>query len=104
MAYTSRCYCIVQDKECKATKVFGEVESGVLASWPGQDFDLSQIYNMTDSAMKSDGFSLSKWLDAFTGEATPASASANATVTVDASDVATPDAIDGSDASIEAGL
>ncbi|KAL3145908.1 hypothetical protein ABBQ38_015276 [Trebouxia sp. C0009 RCD-2024] len=85
------------DKECKATKVFGDVESGVLASWPGADFDLSQIYNMTESSMKSDGFSLSKWLDSFTGEETPASASANATV--DSSDVA-----DGPVASVGDGL
>ena len=87
--------CTVQDKECKASKVFGEADSGVLASWPGADFDLSQIYNKTESAMKSDGFSMSTFLNSFVGEATPASSSANATASSDTSDEASPDSADG---------
>lgn len=94
----------LQDKECKATKVFGEVDTGVLASWPGAEFDLSQIYNETESAMKSGGFSLSNWLGTFTGGESPASASSSATATVKTSDVAAPEGSNGSDASIEAGL
>lgn len=92
----------MQDKECKATKVFGEADSGVLASWPGADFDLSQIYNKTESAMKSDGFSMSNWLNTFVGEATPATASANATVSIDASGDATPISADSSTVTIDA--
>lgn len=94
--------CAVQDKECKASKVFGEADSGVLASWPGADFDLSQIYNKTETAMKSDGFSMSKFFDNFVGEATPASASANATASTDASDEADDDSADGSTDSADA--
>ena len=73
----------LQDKECKATKSFGDSESGVLASWPGQTFDLSQIYNTTESATKSSDFDWSNWLSTFLGDSTPeSSAVANATVTV----------------------
>ena len=89
--------CTAQDKECKASKVFGEADSGVLASWPGADFDLSQIYNKTASAMKTDEFSMSNFLNSFVGEATPASASANATTSTDASDETTTDSADASD-------
>lgn len=72
----------LQDKECKATKAFGDGDSGVLASWPGQTFDLSQIYNMTESAMKSDDFDLSNWFSSFLGSSSPESdASAVANVT-----------------------
>ena len=94
--------CTVQDKECKASKIFGKADSGVLASWPGADFDLSQIYNKTQSAMTSDGFSMSNFLNSFVGEATPASASANATASIDASDEATPNMADGSTDSTDA--
>lgn len=108
----------MQEKECKASKVFGEADSGILASWPGADFDLSQIYNKTESAMKTDGFSMTNLLSTFVGEASPASASANATVSTDDSDDATSnsadvstdstdatsDSADGSIASIEARL
>ena len=121
-AKPSDCACNVQDKECKASKVFGESDSGFLASWPGADFDLSQIYNKTESAMKTDGFSMPNLLSTFVGEASPASASADATVSTDDSDNATPnsaevstdstdaagkatsDSADGSIASIEARL
>ena len=94
--------CNVQDKECKASKVFGEADSGVLASWPGADFDLSQIYNKTESAMKSDGFSMSTFLNSFVGESTPPSSSANATANTDDSDDATSDLADGSTNSTDA--
>ena len=72
-----------QDKECKATKSFGDADSGVLASWPGETFDLSQIYNVTESAMKSSGFDVSNWLTTLLGQATPESAASSAASVAD---------------------
>jgi len=69
---------LLQDKECKATKVFGESQSGVLASYPGETFDLSQIYNLTQSSMKSDGLDLSSLFSNFLDTATPESAAESA--------------------------
>lgn len=66
------------DKECKATKVFGDVQSGVLASYPGETFDLSQIYNLTQSSIKSDGLDLSNLFSNFLDTATPESAAESA--------------------------
>lgn len=43
-----------QDKECKVTKTFGDAQSGILANLNGETFDLSQIYNLTQSTLKSD--------------------------------------------------
>ena len=73
-----------QDKECKVTKVFGQGDSGVLATSEGQTFDLSNIYNLTDNAVKSDSTDLTSWFTTFLSNGTPESAaSANASVTDD---------------------
>ena len=65
---------MLQDKECKATKSFGDVQSGILASYPGETFDLSQIYNLTQSTMKSDGLDLSSLFSSATPESAAESA------------------------------
>ncbi len=75
---TIRNLLLLQDKECKATKVFGDSQSGVLASYPGETFDLSQIYNLTQSSMKSDGQDLSSLFSNFLDTATPESAAESA--------------------------
>ncbi len=75
---TIRNLLLLQDKECKATKVFGNSRSGVLASYPGETFDLSQIYNLTQSSMKSDGLDLSSLFSNFLDTATPESAAESA--------------------------
>jgi len=75
---TIRNLLLLQDKECKATKVFGNSQSGVLASYPGETFDLSQIYNLTQSSMKSDGLDLSSLFSNFLDTATPESAAESA--------------------------
>ena len=76
---TVRLGALLQDKECKATKTFGAAQSGVLANLNGETFDLSQIYNLTQSAMKSDGLDLSNLFSGFLGSAaTPESAASSA--------------------------
>ena len=83
----------LQDKECKVTKVFGEADSGVLATTEGQTYDLSNIYNLTSTTVKSDSDELSNWFTNFLSTGTPESASsANATVSTDGDDNdSTPD-------------
>lgn len=83
----------VFDKECKVTKVFGEADSGVLATTEGQTYDLSNVYNLTQTTVKSDNDQLSNWFTNFLSTGTPESASsANATVSTDSdSDDSTPD-------------
>lgn len=80
----AHCCSLLQDKECKVTKAFGDVQSGVLASYPGETFDLSQIYNLTLSSMKSDGLDLDNLFSGFLNSATPESA-AESTASVAAS-------------------
>ena len=75
------------------TKIFGEADSGVLATTEGQTYDLSNIYNLTQTTFKSDNDQVSNWFTNFLSTGTPESASsANATVSTDGdSDDSTPD-------------